>query len=162
MKDSRKETERQAARSGFTLVELIVVIAILGILAGIAYPAYTGYIKRANDAAVVSQLSEVLAAVDSARVIARSTAKTESIKINMNDGTVIITPQIEDSQKAAFNGALNRLAGDLFKDSSTGNIDPTAFDKLDETSYGGHYAEWSKDAQKWSVGGEAPAKEAIS
>jgi prepilin-type N-terminal cleavage/methylation domain-containing protein len=36
-------------RSGFTLVELIVVIVILGILLAIAIPALTGYINKADD-----------------------------------------------------------------------------------------------------------------
>lgn len=47
------------SKSGFTLVELIVVIAILGILAGIAVPAYSGYIKKANEAADYAQLDAI-------------------------------------------------------------------------------------------------------
>ena len=47
------------SKSGFTLVELIVVIAILGILAGIAVPTYSGYIKKANQASDYTQLDAI-------------------------------------------------------------------------------------------------------
>jgi len=51
---------------GFTLVELIVVIAILAILAGVAIPAYSGYIEKAKDAAVITELDALTTAVQAA------------------------------------------------------------------------------------------------
>lgn len=54
------------SNKGFTLVELIVVIAILAILAAIAIPTYSGYITKAKDAAVVSELAAVLTAAQAA------------------------------------------------------------------------------------------------
>jgi type IV pilus assembly protein PilE len=37
---------RDVPRSGFTLVELMIVVAIVGILGALAYPTYAGYIAR--------------------------------------------------------------------------------------------------------------------
>lgn len=47
------------SKSGFTLVELIVVIAILGILAAIAVPAYSGYISKAREAQDLVELDAI-------------------------------------------------------------------------------------------------------
>ena len=80
---------------GFTLVELIVVIAILAILAGVAVPAYSGYIKKANDAAVVTELSAVLTAAQAKAAEGNTTvasidvaaAGTVSVGVTKADGT---------------------------------------------------------------------------
>ena len=72
-------------KDGFTLVELIVVIAILAILAGVAIPAYSGYISKANDASVVTDLDAIQTAAQAANA-----TKGEITKITVSaDGKTI-------------------------------------------------------------------------
>jgi len=87
MKKLLKKTE------GFTLVELIVVIAILGILAAIGTVAYSGYIKEANNTAVLGELeaievaAQAAASMDGDVVAGITVGKDGKVTIDLTAGT---------------------------------------------------------------------------
>lgn len=51
-------TRSSHLKSGFTLIELMVVIAIVGILAAVALPSYTSYIARGKITDAVATLAD--------------------------------------------------------------------------------------------------------
>ncbi|MBQ2634139.1 MAG: prepilin-type N-terminal cleavage/methylation domain-containing protein [Oscillospiraceae bacterium] len=85
--------------AGFTLIELLVVIAILAILVAVGIPVYTGYISRANDAAVTTELGAVLTAAEAANAI--GSGKITSIQISPY-GEVTVNLDKEELRPKSF------------------------------------------------------------
>ena len=148
----KKFWKKASAKAGFTLVELVVVIAVLAILAAVAYPAYTGYIQRANDAKVISQVSNVLTAIKSAEAVAGMTNDIDTIKITKS-GTdeakmeVKFSGTVTDAQEAKILSAVGEfLDGAESGKATSGNTEYTwTLKKIDfaGTSYEETGIQWT-------------------
>jgi len=63
-RETCKGRVRSSAQSGFTLLELIIVLAVIGILATIAVPAFKDVPRRAQEAALRTNLRTMCDAID--------------------------------------------------------------------------------------------------
>lgn len=136
----KKFKDKLKDKAGFTLVELIVVIAILGILAAVAVPAYTGYVKKANNAKVMSELTTVVTAAQSVAVEKGTSIKqitvasNGTITLTANDATALDAKEMAQFVTNVENGAMKNWT----------NV-------LKGSEYEGKSLTWTTSTQEWKA-----------
>src|SRR5438034_3015364 len=71
-------------RTGFTLVEIMIVVAIIALLAAIAVPGFLRARKRSQASRIINDLRMIDSAVDQYAI---ETNKTTGVSVNVSDWT---------------------------------------------------------------------------
>lgn len=97
LEHTARGVERNSERSGFTVIELLIVIMIFGILVAIAVPSYLGFRDRTADSSAKANVRAALPAVGAFRAengtytgmtVAALQAIDQSVKL---DGDPVVT-----------------------------------------------------------------------
>ena len=74
-------------KKGFTLIELMAVIAIIAILAAVLVPTVSGYISRSKKTAIITQVRNVVNAIETYNATASESIDTTKAVITVSDSS---------------------------------------------------------------------------